>query len=115
MIEEWLMSQGYVRDRPDGDRLGKAWDQRSGCDFTTLLFNPIGDGMWDAQIRHHAGGSNPTMNIGRCESLEDVQMIHEAIRRTNGYPGPEDGASDSKSHLDIEGQLFEGEPLPVPS
>jgi hypothetical protein len=90
-IVEWLLSKGFVEDR---GMLGIAWSTRIGIDYTDLLFYPLArrleDPAWDAVIGHHASGTNPRMNIGTCETLADVRMVYDTIRRINGYLAPND-------------------------
>ncbi len=81
-IRDWLLTHGYVWNNKE--TLGIAWSTRIGIDFTDLEFWPWDRGV-TAIVGHHAGGSNPRMAIGDCESVEDVIRTHEAIRLINGY------------------------------
>lgn len=85
-VVKWLLSKGFIRDR---GLLAFAWDTRSGYDFCDLEFYPLAryehDQGWDAIVGHHASGTNPRLCIGRCETLADVQMVYDTIRRINGY------------------------------
>jgi len=87
----WFKAHGYVET---GTCLwGIAWDTRSGYDFCDLEFYPLerhaNDEGWDAIIGHHASGTNPRCQIGRCETLADIVRTHNAIRLINGYERPE--------------------------
>jgi hypothetical protein len=81
-IAAWLLSKGFVRDR---SLLCIAWSTRLGYDFTGLEFWPHDKGC-EAIVGHHASGTNPRLSIGTCETLADVQMVYDTIRRINGYP-----------------------------
>lgn len=96
-IRDWLLAHGYVWN--EDEKLGIAWSTRIGMDFTDLEFWPWDRGV-DAIIGHHASGTNPRMEIGTCESLEDVIRTHEAIRLINGYKQPpqERTSRDSTHH-----------------
>lgn len=89
-VIQWLVSKGFMRDR---EILGIAWGCRSGYDFTDLEFYPLArhahDEGWYAIIGHHASGTNPRLVIGTCETLADVQMVYDTIRKINGYPTAE--------------------------
>lgn len=85
VVVEWLQSKGFVQDGP---LWAIAWACRSGYDFTDLEFYPHDKGF-GAIVAHHAGGTNPRLGIGECETLADVQMVYDTIRRINGYPGAE--------------------------
>lgn len=89
-IAEWLHAKGFIWDN---GTWAIAWSCRSGIDRTTLEFYPLArhpnDAGWDAIIGHHASGTNPRLIIGRCETLADVQLVYDTIRRINGYPGVE--------------------------
>lgn len=86
-VAHWLQAKGFVLDR---ERWCIAWPCRSGYDYTDLEFSPLqrlaGDQGWDAIVGHHASGENPRLIIGRCETLDDVQLVYDTIRRINGYP-----------------------------
>lgn len=90
VVVAWLQSKGFV---PDGQRWCIAWPCRSGYDFTGLEFSPLrrraNDQGWDAIVGHHASGTNPRLVIGRCETLAEVQLVYDTIRRINGYPSPD--------------------------
>lgn len=87
----WFEAHGFI---VDGYLWVTCWSCRSGYDYTDLEFYPLNrhdnDAGWDAIIGHHASGENPRLHIGRCETLEDVERIYQAIRLTNGYKQPED-------------------------
>lgn len=87
---EWFQSKGFIHD---GTNWCIAWSHRSGFDFTDLEFYPLqrhaDDEGWDAIVGCHASGSNPRINIGRCETLADIELIYAAIKHINGYPSAE--------------------------
>lgn len=99
-IARWLLSQGFVRD---GGNLCISFDPRSGYDFTSLEFYPLlrfsGDQGWDAIISCHAGGENPGIVIGRCETLAEVQMVYETVRAINDGYDPTHGKKYSLPDL----------------
>lgn len=86
VIVGWLLSKGFAYSGSSGRLLCIAWSCRTGYDFTDLEFFDNGNGTFEAIVGHHASGLNPRMRIGSCDSLEDVQMVYETIRRINGYP-----------------------------
>lgn len=92
-IVDWLLSKGFIFD-DDRCVMAISWSCRSGIDGTDLEFYPVArhaeDPGWDAICGHHASGTNPRLVIGRCETLADVQMVYDTIRRINGYKHPED-------------------------
>lgn len=97
---DWLLSRGYIWTREGAiANLGIAWSTRIGYDFTDLEFwpwvNHAGVPCVDAIVGHHASGSNPRLGIGTCESLAEVQEIHDLLRRLNGYKVPEPERSPS--------------------
>lgn len=85
-VVQLLKSLGFVDD--DGI-LAIAWSNRSGLDYTDLEFHPCArhkdDFGWAAVIGCHASGTNPRMQIGTCETIEDVRLVHDVIRHVNGY------------------------------
>jgi hypothetical protein len=89
-VVEWLLARGFVED---GGTLAIAWSTRVGIDRTSLIFWPWEakdeDSRWEAIIGHHASGMNPRMAFGTCESLEDIQLAYDTVRRLNGYHQPE--------------------------
>lgn len=84
-IHAWLRSVGYVEE---DEQLAIAWGGRIGYDYHSVIFNPHDKGV-DVICGQHASGRNPRILIGTCESLDDVQRTHEAIRLINGYPEAE--------------------------
>jgi hypothetical protein len=92
-IEDWFKSKNFVWDEKR-KRWCIAWDKRSGHDFTDLEFQYEGPhaNQWYAIVGHHASGTNPRMHIdiGVCESMEDIERTYNAIRLINGYPHPEE-------------------------
>jgi hypothetical protein len=87
---DWLRANGYVQEDPPEGNWCIAWSTRIGIDFTNLEFYPwtnrAGVPCVDAIVGCHASGTNPRLNIGTCESLDDIATIHGAIQRINGYP-----------------------------
>lgn len=95
---EWLKSKHFVRDGDDEwQPWGYCWSTREGMEHLSLLFFPMNRHMNDsgllAAVRLHASGTHPTLQIGTCETLEDVQRTAEAIRLINGYKRPEGEAA----------------------
>jgi hypothetical protein len=98
-IVDWLKAHGYVQTQNDpASNWGIAWSTRIGIDFTDLEFwpwtNRAGVPCVEAIVGHHASGTNPRLAIGTCESLADVQMVHDTIRRINGYKQSEPERAD---------------------
>lgn len=91
-IADWLRSKGFVPGEAYDVTgiLEIAWSHRSGYDRAVLRFLPIqrraGDQGWIATIGCHASGTNPQVELGCCETLEDVQRTCEAVRLINGFP-----------------------------
>jgi hypothetical protein len=90
-VVEWLRSRRFIENC---GAFCIAWSCRSGYDRTSLEFHPLArhanDTGWAAVIGRHASGTNPRIQIGTCESMSEVMMVYDTIRRINGYPDVED-------------------------
>jgi hypothetical protein len=85
-VVDWLLARGFVEDN---GLMAISWSTRIGKGNTELMFWPWAakpeDTRWEVVIGHHASGTNPRTAIGSVETLEDVQVVYETIRRINGY------------------------------